>query len=179
MNAKISRRRTKSAWMLALLLGGAAAAAKNDGGSGSAAPLVLDPAADEFVGVKKADEFQKGGVTVMTQAVAIKETGPKETVARFGEVYAFTPSFIAARRDVPLLLRFWNLQPDDQHDFSLLGPDGRVLVFFRMPPLSQVSYIFTFHKEGPFDFNCSVHQPGMGGQILVVSNGARKKERAP
>src|SRR5512147_398338 len=28
-------------------------------------------------------------IVVLTQAVAIKETGPKETVARFGEVYAF------------------------------------------------------------------------------------------
>ena len=31
-------------------------------------------------------------VIVQTQAVAIKENGPKETVATFGEVYAFAPS---------------------------------------------------------------------------------------
>ena len=39
------------------------------------------------------------GITVLTEAVAIKETGPKETVDRFGEVYAFAPNFLAVRRD--------------------------------------------------------------------------------
>ncbi len=41
-------------------------------------------------------------VVVQTQAVAVKETGPKETVARFGEVYAFrrrsSPSIGTNRR---------------------------------------------------------------------------------
>lgn len=30
---------------------------------------------------------------VQTQRVALKETGPKETVEKFGEVYAFSPNF--------------------------------------------------------------------------------------
>src|SRR5262249_19795616 len=34
------------------------------------------------------------GITVLTEAVAIKETGPRATVRRFGEVYAFSPAFI-------------------------------------------------------------------------------------
>ena len=29
------------------------------------------------------------GITVLTEAVAIKETGPRATVSRFGEVYGF------------------------------------------------------------------------------------------
>jgi hypothetical protein len=66
------------------------------------------------------------GVTVLTQAVAIKETGPEATVARFGEVYAFAPLFIAVHRDEPTEISFWNLQPDDDHDFMLVGPDSSV-----------------------------------------------------
>ena len=71
----------------------------------------------------------KGGtpeaeIIVLTEAVAIKETGPKETVAKFGEVYAFSPTFIAVRRDSPTMLTFWNLQPDDEHDFMLAAPDS-------------------------------------------------------
>ena len=134
------------------------------------APPLVAPAAKaaKFVTIKKADEWDKGGITVMTQAVAVKETGPKETVARFGELYAFTPSFIAVHREKPTLLRFLNLQPDDEHDFSLLGPGGEVLFYFKLPPLGQAQYFFTFHREGSFDFKCPIHAPHMGGQILVL-----------
>jgi len=156
-----------------LIAGGAVAAssaapAAEHAAAHAAAPPAIDAKAAEFVAVEKADDFEKGGVTVMTQAVAVKETGPKETVARFGEVYAFSPSFIAARRERPLVVRFWNLQPDDEHDFALLGPKGQVLAFFKLPPLSETVYAFTFHKDGPYDFKCTIHQPGMSGQILVL-----------
>src|SRR5229473_1158168 len=43
----------------------------------------------------------EAGVTVVTEAVAIKETGLAATVAKFGEVYAFSPDFIALHRDEP------------------------------------------------------------------------------
>jgi hypothetical protein len=33
--------------------------------------------------------------------VAIKETGPAQTVKQFGEVYAFSPDVFAVRRDEP------------------------------------------------------------------------------
>ena len=69
------------------------------------------------------------GITVLTQAVAVKETGPKATVKRFGEVYAFEPAFIAVHRDEPTEISFWNLQPDDEHDLKLDDPDGNVLRF--------------------------------------------------
>src|SRR5207244_7506183 len=56
-------------------------------------------------------------VYVQTHAVAVKETGPKETVAKFGEVYAFSPSFFVVHKDEPTMIHFFNLQPDDNHDF--------------------------------------------------------------
>src|SRR5256885_6013506 len=50
-------------------------------------------------------------VLVTTVGVAIKETGPAETVKQFGEVYAFSPETFAVRRDEPTQITFWNLQP--------------------------------------------------------------------
>ena len=57
-------------------------------------------------------------VLVTTVGVAIKETGPAETVKQFGEVYAFSPEVFAVRRDQPTQITFWNLQPDDDHDLD-------------------------------------------------------------
>jgi plastocyanin len=107
-------------------------------------------------------------IIVLTEAVAVKETGPKETVAKFGEVYAFAPSFIAVYKDEPTRLTFWNLQGDDEHDFMLADPDLDVMMHVRLKPLSKNSWVFNFHKEGIFPFFCSVHQPEMNGQILVL-----------
>ena len=106
---------------------------------------------------------------MLTQAVAVKETGPKETIEHFGEVYAFSPSLITVHRGEPTMVTFWNLQPDDHHDFALLGPDGlQVLMYEDLPPLKKTSFIFTFHREGLFDFKCLQHQPEMAGQIFVL-----------
>lgn len=107
-------------------------------------------------------------VVIQTQAVAVKETGPKETVAHFGEVYAFSPAFIAVHRDEPTWIRFWNLQPDDDHDFMLMDPHFSVLMKARLPALKETSFVFTFHQEGLFDFVCAMHRPEMNGQILVL-----------
>ncbi len=107
-------------------------------------------------------------LVVQTQAIAIKEGGPKETITRFGEVYAFSPAFIAAYRDEPTMLRFWNLQGDDNHDFMLIDPHGSVLMKVLLPPLKETPLEFTFHQEGLFNFICAMHQPGMCGQILVL-----------
>ncbi|MGH7935286.1 MAG: cupredoxin domain-containing protein [Candidatus Binataceae bacterium] len=108
-------------------------------------------------------------ITVLTEAVAVKETGPRATVKKFGEVYAFSPAFIAVRRDEPTAITFWNLQPDDEHDFALLGRDGMVLMYVKLAPLTQTSYVFTFHREGVFAFKCLRHQPEMAGQFLVTA----------
>ena len=115
----------------------------------------------------------KSGVTVLTEAVAIKETGPKATVKRFGEVYAFSPAFIAVHRDEATMISFWNLQPDDEHDFMLADPRSNVLMHVLLPPLKETTYVFTFHQEGLFLFDCTMHQPAMSGQILVLPPAAR------
>jgi plastocyanin len=126
-----------------------------------------DGAASKIVSVAK-EGTPEAEVIVLTEAVAIKETGPKETVAKFGEVYAFSPTFIAVRREAPTMLTFWNLQPDDEHDFMLAAPDSTVLMHLKLKPLTKTSYIFTFHRDGIFNFYCAVHQPEMNGQILVL-----------
>src|SRR3974390_1643532 len=72
-------------------------------------------------------------VLVQTQRVAVKETGPKETVAKFGEVYAFSPNFFAVRREEPTRIRFLNLQPDDNHAFMLMSPGSQVLMNVALP----------------------------------------------
>jgi plastocyanin len=118
-------------------------------------------------------------VTVLTQAVAVKETGPKATIERFGEVYAFAPSIIAVRRDEPTMITFWNLQPDDDHDFALLGRDFQVMMYVDLPPLKKTSYIFTFHQQGLFDFKCMQHQPEMAGQILVLAPRTQTSGKRP
>jgi plastocyanin len=107
-------------------------------------------------------------VLVQTQRVAVKEGGPKETVEKFGEVYDFSPNFFAVHRDEPTRIRFWNLQPDDNHAFMLMSPRGQVLMNLFFPPLEETAYVFTFHEEGLFHFVCSLHPTVMFGQILVL-----------
>jgi hypothetical protein len=123
--------------------------------------------AAKIVTVTKGGQAQ-AAITVLTEAVAVKETGPKATVKTFGEVYAFSPIFIAVHRDQPTEIDFWNLQPDDEHDLALLGPDLSVLMYVDLPPVKKTSFIFTFHKEGEIDFKCLRHQPEMSGQILIL-----------
>jgi len=107
-------------------------------------------------------------VLVQTQRVAVKETGPEETVEKFGEVYAFSPNFFAVHKNEVTRIRLWNLQPDDNHAFMLIDPSGHVLMNALLPPLKETSYIFTFHAEGLFSFLCSLHPTVMYGQILVL-----------
>ncbi len=107
-------------------------------------------------------------VLVQTHRVAVNETGPKETVKKFGEVYAFSPNFFAVHRDEPTQIRFWNLQPDDNHAFMLIDPGSQVLMSALLRPLEETSYVFTFHQEGLFSFVCALHPSVMWGQILVL-----------
>lgn len=107
-------------------------------------------------------------VLVTTVGVAIKETGPAETVKKFGEIYSFAPDVFAVRRDQPTQITFWNLQPDDEHDFMLTDPKNRVLLQTKLPPLTKTIFVMTFHDEGVFPFYCTVHQPAMSGQIIVT-----------
>ena len=106
-----------------------------------------DAAASKIVSVAKTGDVE-AEVTVLTEAIAIKETVRKETVAKFGEVYAFSPAFIAIRREVPTMLTFWNLQPDDEHDLMLTAPDFTVLLHLTLAPLSKTLYVFNFTRTG-------------------------------
>jgi plastocyanin len=112
-------------------------------------------------------------IVVMTEAIAVKEAGPRQALAKFGEVYAFAPSFVAVRENRPVRLTFWNLQPDDDHDFMLAGPDSKVLMYVDLKPLSRNSWVFTFHRPGLYSFYCAIHQPEMSGQILVLPAGGK------
>ena len=107
-------------------------------------------------------------VVVTTVGAAIKETGPAETVKQFGEVYAFSPETFAVRRGEPTQITFWNLQPDDEHDFMLTDPKNNVLLKTKLAPLSKTTFVLTFHDEGVFPFYCTMHQPAMSGQIIVT-----------
>jgi len=107
-------------------------------------------------------------VLVQTQRVAVKEGGPQETVETFGEVYAFSPNFFAVHRDEPTRIRFWNLQPDDNHAFMLFSSSSQVLMNSALPPLTETVYVFTFHQEGLYRFACSLHPKVLLGQILVL-----------
>jgi plastocyanin len=117
---------------------------------------------------------------VLTERIAVKETGPKETVTRFGEVYAFSPTFISVHADEPTRLIFWNLQPDDEHDFALmtLGDQSNVMMYVNLPPLKKTSYVFTFHRPGLYRFLCLRHQPEMEGEIEVLPAAPAGKSRA-
>jgi len=126
-----------------------------------------DAAASETVTVSGAGT-ERAEIIVVTRPVATKESGPQETIKRFGEVYAFSPQTIIVHRDEPTAITFWNLQSDDDHDFALLGADLSILMYVDLPPLKKTSYVFAFHREGLFDFKCMQHQPTMSGQILVL-----------
>ena len=159
----------------AVLFAGAPAARAADTASTAAAAsryFMPDAAASKIVTVVSGGPAA-ASIVVLTEAVAVKETGPKPTLEHFGEVYAFSPNFIAVHRDEPTRITLWNLQPDDDHDFMIEDPTrtdraGRALMHLRLAPLSKTSYIFMFHREGLLDFRCAVHQPEMNGQILVL-----------
>jgi len=142
-------------------------------------PYYLPDAAGARIVTVTANGPAAAGITVLTEGVATKETGPKETVAHFGEVYTFTPSLIVVRRDEPTSLSFWNLQDDDEHDFMLADPQGNVLMHVNLPTLRESTFVFTFHREGLFSFYCTLHQPAMSGQILVLPPTRAAAVRAP
>ncbi|HEY2525965.1 MAG TPA: hypothetical protein VGI29_12955 [Candidatus Binataceae bacterium] len=153
--------------MLIALSAGAADTMQAVPAEGAARYFMPDAAASRTVTVAS-EGGAAADIVILTEAVAVKETGPKETIAHFGEVYAFSPVFIAVRRDQPTRITLWNLQPDDDHDFMLEDRPGHALMHLRLKPLSKTSYIYTFHREGLVAFRCAVHQPEMNGQILVL-----------
>jgi len=126
-----------------------------------------DAAGSKIVSVARTGRASRR-LVILTKAVAVKESGPAATLKRFGEVYAFSPTTIVVRQNQPTLITFWNLQPDDVHDFAIVDGAGKPLMDLPLLPLSQTPLIFTFHKPGIMEFRCLVHQPAMSGQILVL-----------
>ena len=51
---------------------------------------------------------------------------------------------------------------------DMLDPQHAVLLQALLAKSKKTSYVFTFHRQGVFDFTCAQHLPGMNGQILVV-----------
>src|ERR1051325_5071991 len=117
----------------------------------------LPNAQDSKIVTVTTDTQPAARLIVQTQGVAIKETGPRETVAKYGEVYAFAPATLIVHRDEPTQIEFWNLQPDDDHDFMLMDSRWSVLMKVLLPALKKTSYVFTFHREGLFNFMCAMH----------------------
>jgi plastocyanin len=149
-----------------LILAVALALASPASGAQESKYYLPDAAASRVVTVTKSGPAE-AAITILTQAVAEKEDdeGGKRPVC---QIYAFNPSLIVVRRDEPTSISFRNYQADDEHDFMLVGPDSSVLMFEPLPVLVETSYVFTFHQEGLFSFYCTLHQPEMSGQILVV-----------
>lgn len=126
----------------------------------------LPTAADSaVVTVVAGDETAKTALTVLTQGGS--DQGDR-TAADGGAVRRGTPSVIAVHRDQPTALTFWNLQADDDHDFMLADPNLTVRMKVTLPALHKARYVFTFHREGLYPFYCTMHQPAMSGQILVL-----------
>ncbi|HZP45611.1 MAG TPA: hypothetical protein VFB15_08165 [Candidatus Binataceae bacterium] len=158
-------RRLMLALLLCAIVGASSATAATTARTG---PFFLPSGAAAQVVSVVPTGAAEAGITVVTEAVAVKEKGPAATVRKFGEVYTFSPTFIAVHRDEPTQIEFWNLQPDDEHDFALIGPDLKVLMYEKLPPLTRTSWVFTFHRVGLIEFKCLRHQPEMSGQILVL-----------
>jgi plastocyanin len=151
---------------MAIVLGSAATLAAAHGGPEWTPNYLPDAQAQQYLTVETGGRPEQN-LVVLTERVAVKETGPRETVAKFGEVYAFSPAFLAVPLDKPVEISFWNLQPDDEHDVLFVAPDQSVLMHWNLPPLSKVPFTYTFHKPGIFTVVCAMHRPEMNAQILV------------
>jgi len=90
-------------------------------------------------------------------------------MAKFGLLYGFSPRTIFVYRDEPTTFNFWNLQSNEQHDVMITDGSGQVLLHQELPQLKKTLLTLTFHKQGLFTFYCTMHQPYMSGQIVVLA----------
>ncbi len=104
-----------------------------------------DTAAQKTVSIS-ASGTVSAEIVVLTEGIAIRETGPKEAVKTFGETYQFAPSYFAVRRDEPTRIEFWNLQPDDEHDVMLFDPDWNTLLKQTPSPSEETLLDFRFSQ---------------------------------
>lgn len=156
------RERLKDVWTFGLAL-----AAMGLSAGAPAAPATPQPKEASAVASVSNTGTLTATVLLQTHAIATWEAGPEATVAKFGEVYTWSPAFFVVRESQPTPIRIRNLQSDDAHNFELLGPHSRRLARFVVAPRSDASHVFTFHKPGPYRSLCVIHQPEMDGQNLV------------
>lgn len=116
----------------------------------------------------------KAQVIVLTVPFPSTDPSAKE-IAAFGELFAYSPRTIFVRRNEPTLFSFWNLQANQEHDFMLVGPHGKVLAHVDLPQLKKTKITLDFHQAGLFTFYCTMHQPYMTGQILVLDGSGGQK----
>ena len=175
MKFNVARKFPIGVWLLWMSMHAHVSAAQNEV---SQAHYFLPNATASEIITLSSGTTASASVIIVTQALAIKETGPALTVKKFGEVYGFSPSFISVEKDRPTRLEFWNLQPDDTHQFFIVGPKSESLLFVELPPLKKTSYVLTFHKEGLYSFQCPMHGAAMSGQIMVVRSEMDAKREA-
>jgi plastocyanin len=175
-------RRAAAATALALAPFVMAAASAGSSAQTAQSDYLPVAAGAKIVTVASSGEAQSD-LVVMTEALVTKEAGPEPALRAFGETYAFLPSTLVVRAEEATRVTFWNLQEDDVHNFMLVAPGGKVLMEVTLPPLRKSSWVFTFHQAGLMRFYCTVHQPEMSGQILVLppvsSRGPRGKGASP
>jgi plastocyanin len=106
-------------------------------------------------------------VVVLTVPLPGGDADSKE-VASFGELYGYSPRTIFVHLNQPTEFSFWNLQSSEQHDLMLTSPTGEVLLHMQLPELKKTTVVLNFHREGLFNFYCTMHQPYMTGQIFVL-----------
>jgi chromate transporter len=59
----------------------------------------------------------------------------------------------------------------------LTDADLNVRMNVTLRALQKAPYVFTFHREGLFNFYCTMRQPAMSGQILVLPPTTRSRRR--
>ncbi len=151
--------------LVAILLAAVSPARAADamsGAEGAARYFMPDAAASKIVTIV-GNGTAAASIVVLTEAVAVKETGPKATIEHFGEVYAFSPNFIAVHRDEPTRITLWNLQPDDDHDFMLEDPTikdrsgGDALMHLRLAPPERSSIVGSSSMKSCSSSGCRFH----------------------
>lgn len=107
-------------------------------------------------------------IVILTLPLPGNESDAGE-MAKFGLLYGFSPRTIFVYRDEPTTLNFWNLQSNEKHDIMITDAGGQVLLHLELPQLKKTPLTLTFHKQGLFPFYCTMHQPYMSGQIMVLA----------
>jgi hypothetical protein len=76
-------------------------------------------------------------VTVMTEPIELTRISQDRKVQHVGELENFNPAFVGLHREQPTRILLWNLEPTQKHDFALLGPDMRVIMYVNLPLFSR------------------------------------------